>query len=149
MANHAKSTTASLIPVLRYADCTAALKFLSDVFGFTEGNSFRDDAGKVMHGELSFGHGGIMIGPVADTPFGKYMRQPGEVGGVTASFFVVVNDPDAHFARSQAAGFEILLPLRDESYGSREYTVRDPEGHIWTFGTYELVAKGDAALAAG
>ena len=62
-------------------------------------------------------------------------------GAGAASFFCAVTDPDAHFARTQAAGFEIILPLRDESYGSREYSVRDPEGHVWTFGTYEPVQK--------
>ncbi|MEO6015136.1 MAG: VOC family protein [Devosia sp.] len=141
MSNDAKPTRVSLLPVLRYSDCTAALRFLTEVFGFTEGMSFRDDAGKVVHAELWFGNGGMMIGPVADTPFGKFMRQPGEAGGVTASLFLVVSDPDTHHARSQAAGFEILLPLRDEPYGSREYSVRDPEGHIWTFGTYDAAAN--------
>jgi uncharacterized glyoxalase superfamily protein PhnB len=138
----AKAANANMIPVLRYADCTAALDFLTRVFGFDEGAVYRDEAGNVMHAEFSFGHGGLMIGPVADTPFGKYMRQPKEAGGVTASLFVVVADPDAHYARSEAAGLEILMPLRDESYGSREYSVRDPEGHIWTFGTYEIGAAG-------
>jgi uncharacterized glyoxalase superfamily protein PhnB len=141
MANDAKQTTAPLMPVLRYRDCNQALDFLTQTFGFTEGNAFRDDAGKVMHAEVWFGNGGIMIGPVADTPFGRSMRQPKEAGGVTASFYCVVNDPDAHFARSQNAGFEIVLPLRDESYGSREYSVKDPEGHVWTFGTYDPQPK--------
>ncbi len=137
MSKDAKDTTAPLMPVLRYSDCNKALDFLTKTFGFKEGNAFRDDKGNVMHAEVWFGNGGIVIGPVADTAFGKVMRQPTEAGGVTASLFAVVNDPDAHFARSQQAGFEIILPLRDESYGSREYSVRDPEGHVWTFGTYE------------
>ena len=141
MNKDAKETTAPLMPALRYRDCNKALRFLTEVFGFTEGNAFRDDKGNVQHAELWFGNGGVMIGPVADTPFSKVMRQPDEAGGVTASFFCVVNDPDAHFARSQAAGYEIILPLRDEPYGSREYSVRDPEGHIWTFGTYEPQPK--------
>lgn len=128
----------NLIPVVRYADCNAATAMFTDVFGFTAGNVFRDDSGNIVHGEFSFGHGGIMIGPVADTAFGKYMRQPKEAGGITASFFVIVADPDAAFAKCEAAGLEVLLPLRDESYGSREFTVRDAEGHIWTFGTYEI-----------
>ena len=64
--------------------------------------------------------------------------------GVTASLFAVVHNPDAHYARSVAAGFEILLPLRDEAYGSREYRVRDPEGHIWTFAEpIKVVAAAD------
>lgn len=141
MANDAKNTRAPLMPVLRYRDCNKAVDFLANVFGFTEGAAFRDDKGNVQHAELWFGNGGIMIGPVADTPFGKVMRQPAEAGGVTASFFCVVNDPDAHFARSEAAGYEIILPLRDEPYGSREYSVKDPEGHAWTFGTYEPQPK--------
>jgi uncharacterized glyoxalase superfamily protein PhnB len=141
MANDAKNTRAPLMPVLRYRDCNKAVDFLTTVFGFTEGAAFRDDKGNVQHAELWFGNGGIMIGPVADTPFGKVMRQPDQAGGVTASIFCVVNDPDAHFARSEAAGYEIILPLRDEPYGSREYSVKDPEGHAWTFGTYEPVPK--------
>jgi uncharacterized glyoxalase superfamily protein PhnB len=141
MAHDAKNTRAPLMPVLRYRDCNKAVDFLTRVFGFTEGAAFRDDQGNVQHAELWFGNGGIMIGPVADTPFGKVMRQPDQAGGVTASFFCVVNDPDAHFARSEAAGCEIILPLRDEPYGSREYSVKDPEGHAWTFGTYEPVPK--------
>lgn len=135
-----RDTHANLIPVIRYSDCNSATTMLTDVFGFAQGNVFRDDAGNVMHGEFSFGHGGVMIGPVADTPFGKYMRQPKEAGGITASFFVIVTDPDALFAKCQAAGLEVLMQLRDESYGSREFTVRDAEGHIWTFGTYEIAA---------
>lgn len=141
MANDAKTTTAPLMPVMRYRDCNKAVDFLTRVFGFAEGNAYRDEKGNVMHAELWFGNGGIMIGPVADTPFGKVMRQPDQAGGVTASFFCVVNDPDAHHARTQQAGFEIFMPLRDESYGSREYSVKDPEGHVWTFGTYEPQPK--------
>lgn len=140
MSNDAKATRVTLMPVLRYRDCNAALKMLTEVFGFTEGNSFRDEAGNVHHAELWFGNGGIMIGPVADTPFGKFMRQPGEAGGVTSALFLVVNDPDAHHARVAAAGLEILMPLTDQDYGSREYSVRDSEGHIWTFGTYDAAA---------
>jgi uncharacterized glyoxalase superfamily protein PhnB len=143
MANDAKNTSAPLMPVMRYRDCNKAVDFLTRVFGFAEGNAFRDDKGNVQHAELWFGNGGIMIGPVADTPFGRVMRQPADAGGVTASFFCVVNDPDAHHARSQQAGFEIVLPLRDESYGSREYSVKDPEGQVWTFGTYDPQPKAD------
>jgi uncharacterized glyoxalase superfamily protein PhnB len=135
-----KDTRVTLFPVLRYRDCNAALKLLTETFGFTEGNAFRDDTGNVQHAELWFGNGGIMIGPVADTPFGKFMRQPHEAGGVTAALWLVVNDPDAHHARAVAAGLEIVQPLKDQDYGSREYSVRDTDGHIWTFGTYDAAA---------
>jgi uncharacterized glyoxalase superfamily protein PhnB len=137
MSAIAKDTISALVPALRYRDADKALRFLTGVFGFEEHLVYRDDAGKVMHAELTFGSGKIMISPVADTPFGKFMRQPDEGGGVTTSIYAIVNDADSHHAASKEAGFEILMELRDESYGSREYSVRDPEGHVWTFGTYD------------
>jgi uncharacterized glyoxalase superfamily protein PhnB len=141
MSMTAKDTIAPLMPALRYRDCNKAVDFLTDVFGFTEGAAFRDDNGNVQHAELWFGNGGIMIGPIADTTFSKVMRQPGDAGGVTSSFYCVVNDPDAHHARAAAAGYEMILPLKDQDYGSREYSVRDPEGYVWTFGTYDPQRK--------
>jgi uncharacterized glyoxalase superfamily protein PhnB len=35
-----------------------------------------------------------------------------------------------------AAGAEVVMPLTDQDYGSRDYTARDPEGNLWSFGTY-------------
>jgi len=137
MASTAKATVATIVPAMRYRDADAALALLTDTFGFAEHAVYRDDDGRLMHAELSFGNGMVMIGPVADTPFGRFMRQPGESGGVTTSLYVIVTDPDAHHARVAAAGLEIVLPLRDEFYGGREYSCRDPEGHVWTFGTYD------------
>ena len=131
-----------MIPVVRYRDCTAALRFLTQVFGFAAGVSFRDEAGNIIHAELWAGDGAIMIGPVKETPFSGVMRQPNEAGGVTASLYVVTDDPDADHARAVDAGFEIVLPLRDEPYGSREFSVRDPEGQVWTFGTYRPAPTG-------
>jgi uncharacterized glyoxalase superfamily protein PhnB len=43
---------------------------------------------------------------------------------------------DAHYDRAKAAGAEIVVELRNTEYGSREYSARDPEGHVWHFGTY-------------
>ncbi len=137
MPSPAKDTRAALIAALRYSDADAALKMLTGVFGFEEHNVFRDEAGKVAHAELTFGNGMVMIGPDAETPFGKFMARPKEAGGVTMTLYAIVTDPDALHAKSKAAGLEIVMPLRDESYGGREFSVRDPEGHIWTFGTYD------------
>jgi uncharacterized glyoxalase superfamily protein PhnB len=58
------------------------------------------------------------------------------------SVYVVVEDADAHHARAVAAGAEIVLPLRDQDYGSRDYSARDPEGNIWSFGTYRPQIPG-------
>ena len=58
-------------------------------------------------------------------------RKPG-----TTSTYVVTDGPDALFDRATAAGAEVVRDLRDEDYGSRGFTVRDPEGNLWSFGTY-------------
>ena len=50
---------------------------------------------------------------------------------------IVVADPDAHYERARAAGAEIVRELTDEDYGSREYSARDLEGNLWSFGTYD------------
>jgi uncharacterized glyoxalase superfamily protein PhnB len=57
-----------------------------------------------------------------------------------------VSDVDAHYARAVAEGGTVSRPLADTTYGSREYSVRDPEGNEWHFGTYRPVAP-EPALA--
>jgi uncharacterized glyoxalase superfamily protein PhnB len=56
---------------------------------------------------------------------------------VTQSAYIVVPDADAHQARAAAAGAVVVRPVKDEDYGGRGYTCRDPEGQIWNFGTYD------------
>jgi uncharacterized glyoxalase superfamily protein PhnB len=53
------------------------------------------------------------------------------------SLYLVVPDPDAHHDRAKAAGAQIVRELADQDYGSREYRARDPEGNLWSFGTYQ------------
>ncbi|WP_396888573.1 VOC family protein [Micromonospora craniellae] len=51
--------------------------------------------------------------------------------------YVYVGDTvDAHHDRAVAAGAEVVMPLTDTDYGSREYLVRDLEGHLSSFGSY-------------
>ena len=50
--------------------------------------------------------------------------------------YVVIEDADAHYARAKAAGAEIVRELEDQDYGSRDYSARDFEGNLWSFGTY-------------
>ena len=43
---------------------------------------------------------------------------------------------DGLYARARENGAEIVLEIQDTDYGSRDFTVRDPEGNLWAFGTY-------------
>jgi uncharacterized glyoxalase superfamily protein PhnB len=114
--------TPSIFPSMRFADADTALDWLGRAFGFEAGDVHRDDAGVVRHAEMSLGNGAIMFGQGDPTRTGVY---------------VAVADADAHYARAVAAGAEITREVDDTPYGSREYGARDPEGHAWTFGTYQ------------
>ncbi len=73
-----------------------------------------------------------------DDEYGRNFKSPGDVGGVeTRSAYIVVADADAVYARAQAAGAKVMRPLQNTDYGSREFAVKDPEGHSWSVGTYD------------
>lgn len=123
-----------VIPAMRYDDPDKAVAWLVEAFGLTEHTVHRDEQGKVSHAELRAGDGTIMVsGP----------RDPDWLAGVTAnplaspiSIYLVVEDPPAHFDRAKAAGATIVSELRHMDYGSHEYSARDLEGNLWSFGTY-------------
>ena len=69
---------------------------------------------------------------------------------VREGVYVTVADPDQHHARARAAGRRIEQPLKDTDYGSREYTARDADGRLWSFGTYAMAdGGGEPDLRAG
>jgi len=65
---------------------------------------------------------------------------PLDLPAVNSTICAYVPDVDAHYARAMAEGATLLRPLADTSYGAREYSVKDPEGHHWHFGTYRPTA---------
>jgi uncharacterized glyoxalase superfamily protein PhnB len=124
----------SVWPILTYRDGRAAIAFLTKAFGFEERAVYarEDDPSVIEHAELRWPlGGGIMLGTAGkdDSPFGR--REPGN-----DSVYVLCDDPDALFERATEAAAEVVRGLRDEDYGSRGFTVRDPEGNLWSFGTY-------------
>ncbi len=113
--------TPNVYPFTRYADANGAIEWLSRVFGFEERVTYRGDEGEVHHAEMHLGPGIFMFGE----------GDPSEQG-----VYVAVDDVDAHYARAKEAGAEIVREIEDTPYDSREYTARDLEGHLWSFGTY-------------
>jgi uncharacterized glyoxalase superfamily protein PhnB len=139
MSAKAKATTATMISCMSYRNVDAAIKWLAKAFGFAEHAVYRDPDGQVMHAELKFGNGMIMLGPEDKGEFGKrFMTMPKGAGGrCTQAVYCIVADVDAHHARAAAAGAEIVMPPKDEDYGGRGYSARDPDGHVWAFGSYD------------
>lgn len=129
-----------LIPATRYRDCEAALAFVTGVLGLVEHAVYRDDAGNIAHAQIRLGSGLMMFGPPNEGAFDGFMTDPVAAGGVTTSIYAVVDDVAGRHARAVAAGAEIVTPLEDQSYGGASFSVRDPEGHIWTLGDYDPMA---------
>lgn len=123
----------NIYPVLRYKDAHAAIDFLCDAFGFERHAVYETDEGVVEHAQLAHGSGMVMLSTERDDDATRgYGRHVGQ-GWV----YVVVEDPDEHHARARAAGAAIIRELEDQDYGSRDYSAKDPEGNIWSFGTYD------------
>ena len=126
-----------IIPCLTYRNATAAIDFLCDAFGFERKLVVPGEGDGIAHAELKLGAAMVMLGSVKATDYGRLVKPPREAGVSTQSIYLVVADVDSHHARAKAAGAEIVLPLVTQDYGGRDYTCRDPEGHVWTFGTYD------------
>jgi len=134
----AADTTSTIIPCLRYRDARAAIDWLCRAFGFHE-QAVYADGDTVHHAQLTFGNGMIMLGSVDNSSqWGRQIAQPDEIGDrETQSPCVIVADADAHYAQARAAGARIVMDISDQDYGGRGYSCRDPEGHLWWFGSYD------------
>jgi uncharacterized glyoxalase superfamily protein PhnB len=128
----------TVIPGHRYRNAPAAIDWLCKVFGFERHAVYEGENGTIAHAELTLGGGMIMLGSGKDDEFGRGFKSPGELGGIeTRSVYLVVPDADAAHARAVAVGATIIRPLQNTPYGSREFAVKDPEGHSWSAGTYD------------
>jgi uncharacterized glyoxalase superfamily protein PhnB len=143
MPTFAKNTVSTIIPSLRYDDALAAIDWLCNAFGIEKQAVYADDNGIVQHAQLVFGNGMIMLGSTANaSAWGDRIAQPREIGGrETQCPCVIVDDCEAHCARAKAAGAEIVDELEVKEYGGAGYSCRDPEGHLWWFGSYDPWAE--------
>jgi uncharacterized glyoxalase superfamily protein PhnB len=144
MPTQAKACRSTIIPAIRYRNALAAIDWLIAAFGFEKQAVFLGpDNITVMHAQLTFGNGMIMLGSVDNGgEAGKFMVQPDEIGlRGTQSSCLVVTDADAIYATAKAAGADMVLDIRDMDYGGRAFTCRDLEGHLWSIGTYDPWAE--------
>lgn len=137
MTVSALNSHSSIMPALRYRDAAAAIDWLTNVFGFERHAVYAGPGGLIHHAELKLGGGMIMLGSCKDDEYGRGFKIPAELGDVeTRSAYIIVNDADAVYAKAQTAGGKIVRKIQNTDYGSREFTVKDPEGHSWSVGTY-------------
>jgi uncharacterized glyoxalase superfamily protein PhnB len=124
----------NIFPALRYSDADAALGWLKAAFGAVEKDVYRDGHGQIRHAELKLGDGVIMFGSYSVDGFLGGSKPDPRAG--TISLYIAVGDPDERYARATEAGAEVVREIADTEYGSREFSVRDPEGNLWSFGSY-------------
>ena len=126
-------------PTLRATDARALIRFLVDAFGFEE-TAVYGEGDRVDHAQLSWPPGGgIMLGSANRGDNDPWALRPGGFG-----CYAVTDDPDKLYERAVAAGAEITREPSDTDYGVREFAARDPEGNLWSFGTY----RGEPRLGA-
>jgi uncharacterized glyoxalase superfamily protein PhnB len=118
-------------PAFRARDARSLIRFLVDAFGFEE-TAVYGEGDVVGHAELSWPEGGgVMLGSIREDGDDAWPAVPG-----TAACYVVTADPAAVHARAVAAGATVVRDLNTTDYGSEEFSARDPEGNLWSFGTY-------------
>ena len=124
----------SVTPYLAVRGGSAALEFYKKAFGATELMRMPDDDGKIRHAEIKIGDSPIML---ADEHPDIDFLGPASRGGSTVNIMLYTEDVDALFRRALEAGATEIRPLKDEFYGDRTGTVRDPFGHIWHLSTHK------------
>lgn len=139
MGNYAKNCRSTVIPGLRYRDAKATIDWLCEAFGFEKQAVYMGPGDMVMHAQLTFGNGMIMIGSVENgTASSGLMKQPDEIGGAeTQAACLIVSDCDAAYAKAKAAGATMLADLEEKEYGGKAFSCSDPEGHVWHVGSYD------------
>ena len=141
MSPTAVAAKPSLYPCVFYQDAPAAIEWLVEAFGFEKLMIVPGPDGSIVHAELSYGLGAIMVGGVNAQ---RGWTSPRDLPAVNQALYVNVENPDEHYARARKAGAEIIMDLHDTEYGSRDYAARDLEGHHWYFGTYAPDLTGHA-----
>ncbi|WP_265522427.1 VOC family protein [Oerskovia flava] len=119
----------SVWPTLRARDAHALIDFLTTVFGFTA-TAVHAEGDLVQHAELIWPEGGgVMLG--SDRPDTPWTLRPG-----TSGVYVVTERIDEIHDRAVTAGARIVQPLSSPDYGGLTFSCADPEGNLWSFGTY-------------
>ena len=114
----------TMFPYFSYRDANAALDWLEEAFGFERVVAYPGEDGSIVHAEMRFGGGALMMGTAESPPVGD----PDAVSPNKHGVYVHVEDVDAHFEKARDAGARVVYPPEDTGFGTRRYRVLDPEG---------------------
>ncbi|AVE08067.1 glyoxalase [Pseudomonas palleroniana] len=123
----------SLTPYLGVEQAAEAIEFYKKAFNATQVMRLDMPDGRVGHAELRIGDSPIMLGsPCDESPFGSPRDDHTSVG-----LHLYVADVDAQYQQAIAAGGIAVSDPKDQFYGDRTGTLRDPFGHVWFLATHK------------
>jgi len=120
-------------PYLRVHNTSEAINFYARAFGAKESYRLTEPSGRIGHAEIKIGPTTLML---ADEYPEQGILGPRALGGTTFSLHLHVEDVDSAFEQAVNAGATVVRPLKDQFYGERSGTVRDPFGHEWLLGSH-------------
>ena len=123
----------SVTPYLIINGAAAAIEFYKRAFGATELMRMPSPDGRIGHAEIKIGDSAIML---ADEHPQMGYKSPQSLGGSAVNMMVYVDRVDDVFKKAVEAGARELQPVKDQFYGDRSGTLRDPFGHTWTIATH-------------
>ncbi len=121
-------------PYLIVSDAAKAIDFYKRAFGATELTRMPGPNGRVAHAEIKIGDSIIMLGE-ENPKVG--IRGPQSLGGSPAFLYLYVEDCDRAFNRAVEAGASTVNSLKDQMWGDRSGSVKDPFGHSWWIATHK------------
>jgi PhnB protein len=132
-------------------DAAKAIEFYTKAFGAKERGRMPGPEGTIAHAELEIGDSVVMLSdPLPQSP----TKTPKELGGISASPMLYVEDVDEFVQQAVDAGAEITMPVEDQFWGDRFGRVKDPFGHDWSIATRveevppeEMAKRAEKAMA--
>jgi uncharacterized glyoxalase superfamily protein PhnB len=141
MTHETAITLPTIYPYFVYRNAAVAIEWLAKAFGFEKTQAFSAPDGTIIHAEMTFGAGAIMLGTAIDEQREQIPWDLPSGRGI----YVYVDDVDAHYERAKAAGPHIVFVPESTEWGTRRYRALDLEGYEWSFGNYRpSTAAGSA-----
>jgi uncharacterized glyoxalase superfamily protein PhnB len=145
--------TSQAIPYLCVKDAPRAIAFYVAAFGAREVMRLEEPNGRIGHAELDIDGARLML---ADEYPELGITSPITLGGTPVTISLTVANADHTARQAREAGGTIEREPKDEFYGDRSATIRDPFGHRWhvshrveTLSAEEMQRRYDALMATG
>jgi uncharacterized glyoxalase superfamily protein PhnB len=117
-----------LSPTMAVRDMNRTIEFYRDQLGFQLGMAF-PDVGSPEYADLSKDGMVLMFVPTRNCGI-----DDSEKLGVGVSFYMQIDgDIDKYYRELKKKGVKIVIDIKDEPFGIRDFSVMDPDGYLLTF----------------